>query len=428
MVHNIQSNQEKQEKSVKSRMYWIDNLRIFLCILVVVYHSARAYGLWSGYWFVKEEITSPLITPFFAINAAFLMSIFFFLSAYFMPPSYDKKGSPKFGDDRSKKMLIPLIFFILVVMPIEVYVYYEFFMVGTVECTGCTSMNFFQFFGLIYFGIGGKPTGWDSTVYPNWPAVNLGHIWFLEHLLIYGLFYVLYKKNREKRELSKLEVKNKIDLVQLRPERIQFPSNIKIFLSTFILGLASFIVRIFYPLNDWGAFLYFYQVEWAHFPHYIFVVIMGVAAYRHKWLEGDKLSKKAGLLWLIIGITCSISLLVLNLFIPLNDNSLQGGFSILPFLYSLVESFLMVGFLIGFISIFKQFFNKSNHFIAFLSKNSYIVYLVHQPIVVIIQYLLLPYGINLVIKWGIVALLSIPFSFLFAAFIRKIVPYAKKYL
>lgn len=407
------------------RLHWIDNLKIYLSILVVIHHCGRAYGTWSGWWFIKEENTTSLITPFFALNAAFLMTIFFFIAAYFMPGSYDRKGQPKFGADRNKRLLFPLVFFVLVIMPVQTYFYY-------INFRPYEPLNYFEYIIQVYFGLGGEPAGWTG---PNWPDINLGHIWFIEHLLFYGLFYVLIKERMAKKDDGDIsDVADKLGRVSSKREsghnsdwNVPFPENRHIILFSLLLGLITFIVRIWYPMNEWTGFLYFYQVEWGHWPHYLAFIFIGIAAYRHKWLKKENF-RKIGPIWLIIAVICIGILIITSIAVPINSPFLQGGFTWTSLAYSVIEVFLMMGMTIGLVYFFQKYFDKSSKSTKFLSAHSYLVYLFHQPIVVVIQYFLLSVSVHPFFKFLITIALGLPISFLVAWLIKKAVPYARKYL
>ncbi|MBD3351288.1 MAG: acyltransferase family protein [Candidatus Lokiarchaeota archaeon] len=419
------------------RLHWIDNLKVFLSLIVVIHHCGRAYGTWTGWWFIKEEITTGIITPFFAIDAAFLMSIFFFLAAYFMPGTYDRKGQPTFGSDRNKRLLIPLIFFLLVVMPIQTYFYYIHF-------RGYEYLNFFEYYILVYFGIGGQPSGWTG---PNWPDLNLGHIWFLEHLLFYGLFYVLIKEQQKKKAKSRAKYQNiEEDVIenkniQLRQtirlktthlksinlKSIRFPKTSELIALSVLLGIVTFVVRIWHPFNEWTAFLYVYQVEWGHWPHYLVFVLLGIAAYRHGWLKKENFARIAPF-WILISVICLTLFIITSIYVPIDSNYLQGGFTWTSLVYSVIEVFFLMGMFVSLIYAFQKYFDSSSKPSKFLSKHSYLVYLFHQPVVILVQYALFGLNFHPFYKFLLTISIGLPLSFFVAWLIKKTVPYARKYL
>jgi glucans biosynthesis protein C len=109
------------------RLYYLDDLRVFLTMLVIVHHTSITYGA-GGSWYFEDvdkaelTVTSILLTLFTAVNQAFFMGFFFFLSGYFTPLSYDRKGAGKFLADRFVRLGIPLIAFVFLLGPFTSYI------------------------------------------------------------------------------------------------------------------------------------------------------------------------------------------------------------------------------------------------------------------------------------------------------------------
>jgi peptidoglycan/LPS O-acetylase OafA/YrhL len=96
----------------RERLYFLDNLKIPLIILVVVHHAGQAYG-GGGWWFVENPERSSLLGIFFTVNRSFFMSLFFMISGYFLPASYDRNGPLDFLKDRFLRLGVPLLGFFL---------------------------------------------------------------------------------------------------------------------------------------------------------------------------------------------------------------------------------------------------------------------------------------------------------------------------
>ncbi len=85
---------------MRHRLDYLDHLRTALTVLVLVFHTSIAYG-GAGSWILedvdKSELNATIIlfTIFTAVCQAFFMGLFFFLTAYFIPASYDRKGAAK---------------------------------------------------------------------------------------------------------------------------------------------------------------------------------------------------------------------------------------------------------------------------------------------------------------------------------------------
>ncbi len=102
-------------------MFFVDNLRILLTILVISHHISITYGA-PGSWYHREGVPDMLsaiiLTLFVAVNQAFFMGFFFMISGYFVPGSYDRKGGGKFLKDRLMRLGIPLVFYMVVIDPL----------------------------------------------------------------------------------------------------------------------------------------------------------------------------------------------------------------------------------------------------------------------------------------------------------------------
>ena len=75
----------------RPRLFFIDNLRIPLIALVVAHHVGQAYGPTGGWWYFSEPARAAVLGAFFTVNRSFFMSLFFMVSGYFLPMSFDRK-------------------------------------------------------------------------------------------------------------------------------------------------------------------------------------------------------------------------------------------------------------------------------------------------------------------------------------------------
>jgi len=74
-----------QKDTSKPRLFYIDNLRILLTILVIMHHLAIGYGASGNNPYVEageiSTVSSILMTLFVAINQSFFMGLFLMLSS-----------------------------------------------------------------------------------------------------------------------------------------------------------------------------------------------------------------------------------------------------------------------------------------------------------------------------------------------------------
>src|SRR6266446_5412846 len=108
-----------------TRLLFIDNLRVLLISMVVVQHLSVTYGA-TGFWYYRDpatdQFTATFLTIWDGVGQAAGMGLFFLISAYFTPGSYDRKGSRSFLLDRFVRLGIPLLLYDLLLDPLVVYI------------------------------------------------------------------------------------------------------------------------------------------------------------------------------------------------------------------------------------------------------------------------------------------------------------------
>ena len=160
------------------RLYFLDNLRIALTILVIAHHVGQAYGPTGGSWPIQESARARILGPFFTVNRSFFMSLFFLISGYLMVMSYDRSRPLAFVKGRLLRLGVPLVAFFFLVIPLQQYVcHWRMGELGT--------MSFGRYYVDAYLGHGVRPAEWKG----NWPEMSFLHLWYVEHLLIVSLCY-----------------------------------------------------------------------------------------------------------------------------------------------------------------------------------------------------------------------------------------------
>lgn len=378
-----------------NRIFFIDSLKVSLIILVVVHHAGQAYGP-GGWWYFLDDESINWLGRFFSVNAAFFMSLFFFLSAYFLPQSIARKGPARFLKERLIRIGIPIILGFLVMIPVLMYFYY-------INFRGYEPISFFTYYSNIFFGLGDQPADWTG---PSWPDMQFGHLWFLQHLLVYAVVFSIFAFFTTKKFTQKSE--GSIKLYQ-------------ILILWLIVSLITFITRIWFPIDHWTGFLGVIQTEFAHVPQYVTFFWLGTVAYKRNWL--GNFSAKAGYIWLMIGLAI---IFILNFAGNVIDPYLlKGGFNLGSLARSLLETLLCIAMIIGLLILFREKVNGANRWSRILSNNVFVVYFIHVPIVVFLQYTLNNFPISVWTKFIIASLFGIILSFLFSQFVWRKIPLLK---
>jgi glucan biosynthesis protein C len=387
---NIQLKKERkmtEQASAKprTRLFHLDNLRIYLTILVILHHDALAYG-GAGSWGVidpgVDEISPIIFTIFNAVNQSYFMSAFFLLAGYFTPRSLEKKGAKVFLIDRLIRLGVPLLVYTTLIININEFILSRYA------------------YGVPFHGQFGY---------------NAGHLWFLQALLIFALIYVVYKAIAGRNgENSPFQI-----------YRDRFPPDVVLFLSIVVLGVVTYAVRLVFPVGVW-----FLEVQPGHFAHYIFCFYVGILAYRGDWF--GRLSRAQARRWGLAAIFIFLLFFVISILggVLEGDENLakfMGGPHWQAFAYSMWESAMLVAVVVFLLYFFRERLSKAGPLARSMAANVYTVYIIHQTILFLLHSLALTIDIPTVLKFVIVGLIAVPLCFVLSTLIRRI-PYARRVL
>lgn len=228
-------------------LHSIGELRVLVISLVVAHHAAQAYGPTGGAWPVFEPERSQLLGPFFSVNATFFMGLFFLISGYFVPGSLARKGTARFVKDRLIRLGVPLAVIGFVVMP------------------------------PIFHGMAGGERGFAAyylDVYIGEWRVDYGPLWFVFHLLVYGLIYAVPARA--------FPALGRVDAREDEPAAFGHRELIGLVIVIAVLGG---LARAEYPQDRWVNFLRVMPMEPAHLPQYVAMFIAGTIAGRRRGFE-----------------------------------------------------------------------------------------------------------------------------------------------
>ncbi len=377
------------EISVK-RLLYLDNLRIFLIALVVLVHIAVTYGP-VGYWYYFERTGLPstyILALLVSISQAFLIGLFFMVSAFFTPASYNRKGPDSFIRGRLKRLGIPLLFYITVIGPVLLFL--------DQQIINSSKVNFFYF----YF---------EEII--KKAHIDTGPLWFVQALLFFDIAYSIIR-----------------GIIERIPKKgqghaLQFPSNQAIFIFILLLASATFFIRIWSPI---GTAISNLGLSWL--PQYISLFIIGLAAYHNKWFE--MITYRIAIFWFNIAAAAMLSWpLIITWGKAVNGNImfLGGGLHWQSLIYSLWEIIVGMGITISIIYLFRQKAGHQNRLFGRLSKGAYTAFIVHSIIIVLLSYAFREVLLHPLVKFLAVTITGIPLCFFIGILIIK-VPFLKKIL
>lgn len=357
----------------RTRLLFVDNLRIALTALVVLHHTAVTYShipLW--HYIEPAKDGSGLFLDFFVtVNQAFFMGFFFMIAGYFTPAAYDRKGARPFLRDRLKRLGIPLLAFLLLIRPL-----------------------------LLLFSeyAGERATSWDA-----------GPLWYVEVLLVFAVLYALVRRRGARRPLAPVGEAGGAAAQTAQPLR---PLAVVVF--TLALALTTYLWRIVVPT---GSYLPVLGLPTPDFlPQYASFFVLGVLAYRRGWAQS--VSRVAGRVGWAVATAATLGYLPVVL--TAQDDVLYGHGTWQSLVSAAWESAFAVGVVLGLTVLFRERFNHLGRKGAFLSRHAFAVYLIHAPVLVGLGFAYRWLDAPAAAKFALVGALALPLCWAVAYAVRSL--------
>ncbi len=340
------------------RFYYLDNLRAFAMLSGVLFHAALAYSPKAqGFWLSADPQQHALFDVFAWASHLFRMPLFFFLAGFFTALLWQKAGGVAFAKNRLLRVALPLLLF-LPLLTLAMH-------------------------GVLQFGLATvqQPSALLQLIKPMLTAeapaelpLSTMHLWFLYHLLF---FYVLTYCARTL--LS--------DALQAR--LLALPPWLLLLLLVLLLLPPLSLVPAPVPAPEW-----IFPALWALWFYGLFFAC-GYVVFRH----ADALSRYSADRRVLLGLG-AISYLVFYQLLPadLRAQQPQGWTKLLIIVCEASGAlcWTLAALLYG-----QRYLNRSNPVLRYLSGVSYWVYLVHIPLLFLVQFgmtdLLWPAGVKFLV-------------------------------
>jgi glucans biosynthesis protein C len=355
-------------------------LKALAIIFVVINHAAVTYS-GVGSWFYIERSSLGNASFYFFLfyqtfSQAYFMSLFFAISAFFIPDSLARKGTRKFIEGRMFRLGVPTLVFIFFIFPICVRMVHPDFDLNR-YWDGIRSFRFL---------------GWT------------GPMWFTLVLLIFTLIYVVCKK-----------------WCDALAARFAFNVTAKNILAlSGLIGMVAFAIRLVYPIGTSVM-----NLQFCFFSAYFFMFFLGIFAREKNIFE--KLDYQTAKKWFVAAFAVGVPWWILIVYFGItpqeNGHDLSlfvGGWNWIALSYALWESFFCVAIIVALVGIFKEQFNTQTSLQKFLSTNSFGVYIFHAPILIAVSVLLKNLNLPPILKFIIVTSIVLPACFIISHLIRKI--------
>ncbi|MEI6060475.1 MAG: acyltransferase family protein [Bacteroidota bacterium] len=368
---------------MKSRLVYLDNIKVFLISYVIMAHIASSYGgIGGGKWSYIEPaetmLTKISLTLFALFAYAFLMGMFIFIAGYFTYPSLKRKGTVSFLKDRMIRLAIPLLIYYFVIGPLVKYI--------SSSAKGYNG-TLFQFLSESY----------HSGVYGH-----IGVMWFVVLILFFSVVYAFFLQQ--------------FPNGWYKPKDDALPGHLQVFIFVVVVGLLSYLTRIIFPQG--GDFMGSRPLGSLVFFGTSF--FLGTTASRYQWLE--KLSFNKALPWFIFALAVmvipAILLIIFKQEINIGVVARRGSMASLLYAYWEVIKTLGTGMIA--VVAFRKWLNKPGKLAETLGQSVFLAYFIHPLICMLYLYAFSKTEMHALLKFAIVAPTALVSTFFIACMLRRI--------
>lgn len=385
------------------RLFFMDNLRYFIILCVIVLHASLAYSKILPWWPVREidPGKASVFDVIVLITDVFVMPILFFIAGFFALRSIRKKGPWPFVKSKLTRLGLPSLVGATVVVPINNYIYEYFRHTDAVSGGYATYwMTYLKDFCKFHVGY--------LTSYTQ-PSHD--YFWFLSLLFwFFILFALLYNLNA-----TWLRINRGI------PQRADAkdPYSLPVLLGLGgVTGISLLIMMSVFSVNGqepWVIIANLVQFQPTRLFLYIFYFSTGIYAARKAWFANGSAVGRLRI-WLP-------SCLAMTAVFLWSVRKLIGGAEPSPpivIVYFFSRAFLCLSFLMVFLSLAYRYWNRGSRINRTLAANSYGIYLLHLPIVLGLNLALVSWaGGDVFIKFCIVTTASVLLSWAISRFALK---------
>jgi peptidoglycan/LPS O-acetylase OafA/YrhL len=333
------------------RLYELDWIRVIVTINLIPFHVAWMITSVGGFSFVVKGSTAWRILHGYVL---FVSPIHMFLlclvagTSTFM--SLRKRSAGQYIKERIKRLLIPLVFFMVFLFPLLGY----YWPTGT----DMSEINYFTEFwpwclmNILYV---------ESTGGPAW-----AHMWFVAYLFIFSLILLpIFLRMRSGKSIL---IESMTNIISSRRGAIS------------LIGIPiALTFALLAPI--WPFFSNNLYSDWGYFTYNMLAFFFGFAiALDPRWA---KAFERHALISLILGIACSAA----KIYMEYHQPSFSApGYNPSYAFYSLIAGFNTWFWVVALISIARRSLSFTNRFLRYFNRISYPFYIFHLVVISVAGY------------------------------------------
>ncbi len=226
--------------AIKERRADLDWLRVIAFWLLIYYHAAIAF-IPGGIPMIQNAESSPVLQVMAGFLHEFRLALLFLISGVGVSFALRQRNKVQFMQDRAVRLLVPLIFGVLVIVPPMIFLEKQFI--------GAFSGSFAEFY----------PKFFTQGVYPH-GNLSWHHYWFIVYLYLYCLvgwpIFAYFKRAAGRNELAHWS------------QRLSRGGYL--YLAIVPLAVVEVLLRAWFPgfpdlIHDWANFSHWFMIFTAGF-------------------------------------------------------------------------------------------------------------------------------------------------------------------
>ena len=352
--------------SPSSRRHDLDWLRFIAILILLFFHTGMWFNTWG--WHVKNSATSTSFNYWMVWLHYWRMPLLLFISGAGTYMALGKRTPKQFAGERFRRLFIPLLFGMFVVVPPQIY--YEYI---------SKYASYWEFYKTV-FAFKPYPPG----------SFSWHHLWFILYLLIYSLIslpFIVYLRSS--------------DSLKFRAQALRFlsrPVGLLLIPSFFIL-ITQIILRPYFDEETHALFN-----DWAYFVFYFCFFLFGMLCYSSQQLwEAIGQSRK----YLLIA-TFLILLPFYGLYFHFRElYQLPWSTDVIETSFDVVAIFLSWFTVITVIAYGQHYLNRSHPWLSQISEGLYPFYILHQTVIIALGYYICQWEWSIGAKFWSISLLTL---------------------
>jgi len=340
-------------ENIPQRRYDLDWLRILAFGLLILYHTGMLYTANWGFHVKSQYLSENLETVMLLVNP-WRMPILWIISGIAIRFILAKVSLLRFITQRSYRLLLPLLFAILVIVPPQLY--YEMTQQGDLN------ISYWEFYK-IFFEI-------DNPVFKDyspgiWHHIDVNHLWYLRELWRFSLYLIFL-----------LPLLNwwRFDAA------INWLARRNGYIATTIAMLPILIIQL--TIDD--------TKEPLGFLFLVYGYIIGWHAIIWQWLKQNSTQL------LLVSVVCYIVVVLFYNFVWKIEG--QEIAPILSVAGAIVYSLDRMVWVLALLGLGYRFLNANSAKLSYFNEAVYPYYILHQTIIVVVGFELTQLGIGPVLE------------------------------